>query len=56
MKTYPMVSFRINEQFRKTVQREAKRRGISVSKLVKEALIFYLDGSHKERLEWVDNE
>jgi len=41
-KTYPMVSFRCDTRFRKTLEREAKQRGISVSELIKEAVAFHL--------------
>jgi predicted DNA-binding ribbon-helix-helix protein len=42
MKTYPMVSFRCDNQFRKAMEREAKRRHMSVSELIKEAVAFHL--------------
>ena len=43
MKTYPMVSFRCDNQFRKAMEREAKRRDMSVSELIKEAVEFHLE-------------
>jgi predicted DNA-binding ribbon-helix-helix protein len=42
MKTYPMVSFRCDNQFRRALEREAKRRDMSVSELIKEAVTFHL--------------
>ena len=42
MKTYPMVSFRCDNQFRKAMEREAKRRHMSVSEFIKEAVAFHL--------------
>jgi hypothetical protein len=38
MKTYPMVSFRCDNQFRKALNREAKRQGISVGELIRQAI------------------
>lgn len=42
MKTYPMVSFRCDNEFRKALEREAKQRGISVSELIKQAITQHL--------------
>ena len=42
MKTYPMVSFRCDNEFRKALEREAKRQGISVSELIKQAITQHL--------------
>jgi predicted HicB family RNase H-like nuclease len=42
MKTYPMLSFRCDEQLRRELEREAKRRDMSVSELIKEAVNFHL--------------
>ena len=42
MKTYPMISFRCDNEFRKALEREAKRQGISVSELVKQAITQHL--------------
>lgn len=38
MKTYPMVSFRCDTQLHKHIQREAKRRDISVGELIRQAI------------------
>lgn len=38
MKTYPMVSFRCDTQLHKSIQREAKRRDISVGELIRQAI------------------
>jgi predicted HicB family RNase H-like nuclease len=38
MKTYPMISFRCDNDFRKALEEEAKRRDISVSELIKQAI------------------
>jgi predicted HicB family RNase H-like nuclease len=46
MNTYPMVSFRCDNQFRKALNREAKRQGISVGELIRQAITNQLD---KER-------
>ena len=43
MKTYPMLSFRCDERLRRELEREAKRRDMSVSELIKEAVNFHLD-------------
>jgi hypothetical protein len=42
MKTYPMVSFRCDNRLRRDMEREAKRRDMSVSELIKEAVTFHL--------------
>jgi hypothetical protein len=42
MKTYPMVSFRCDTRLRRDIEREAKRRDMSVSELIKEAVAFHL--------------
>ena len=42
MKTYPMLSFRCDERLRRELEREAKRRDMSVSELIKEAVNFHL--------------
>ena len=49
MKTYPMVSFRCDTQLHKSIQREAKRRKMSVSELIKEAISFHLDNLNDQR-------
>jgi predicted DNA-binding ribbon-helix-helix protein len=49
MKTYPIVSFRCDNQFRKAMEREAKRRDISVSELIKEAVAFHLANLQETR-------
>jgi predicted DNA-binding ribbon-helix-helix protein len=49
MKTYPMVSFRCDNQFRRALEREAKRRDMSVSELIKEAVTFYLENLKETR-------
>jgi predicted DNA-binding ribbon-helix-helix protein len=41
-KTYPMVSFRCDNNFRKALEQEAKRRNVSVSELIKEAVTKHL--------------
>jgi predicted HicB family RNase H-like nuclease len=38
MKTYPMVSFRCDDRFRRTLEREAKRQDISVGELIRRTL------------------
>jgi predicted transcriptional regulator len=42
MKSYPMLSFRCDNDFRKALEREAKRRDMSVSELIKEAVAKHL--------------
>jgi predicted HicB family RNase H-like nuclease len=49
MKTYPMVSFRCDTRLHKSIQREAKRRKMSVSELIKEAVTFHLDNLNDQR-------
>jgi predicted DNA-binding ribbon-helix-helix protein len=49
MKTYPMGSFRCDNQFRRALEREAKRRDMSVSELIKEAIITHLQNSKETR-------
>ncbi len=49
MKTYPMLSFRCDNQFRRALEREAKRRDMSVSELIKEAVTFHLQNSKETR-------
>jgi hypothetical protein len=49
MKTYPMVSFRCDNQFRRALEREAKRRDMSVSELIKEAVTFHLENLKETR-------
>jgi len=49
MKTYPMVSFRCDTQLHKHIQREAKRRKVSVSEFIKEAVTFHLDNLTDQR-------
>jgi len=48
MKTYPMVSFRCDNQFRRALEREAKRRDISVSELIKEAVTKHLHNKNPQ--------
>ena len=49
MKTYPMVSFRCDDRLRRNLEREAKRRKMSVSELIKEAVTFHLDNLADQR-------
>jgi len=49
MKTYPMVSFRCDQQLRRNLEREAKRRDMSVSELIKEAVTFHLTNLKETR-------
>jgi hypothetical protein len=42
MKTYPMVSFRCDTKLILDMEREAKRRGISLSELIKQAITTHL--------------
>ena len=49
MKTYPMVSFRCDDRLHKSIRREAKRRKMSVSELIKEAVIFHLENLTDQR-------
>jgi len=49
MKTYPMVSFRCDTQLRRELEREAERRKMSVSELIKEAITFHLDNLAAQR-------
>jgi predicted DNA-binding ribbon-helix-helix protein len=48
MKTYPMVSFRCDNQFRRALEREAKRRDMSVSELIKEAVTKHLHNKNPQ--------
>jgi predicted DNA-binding ribbon-helix-helix protein len=43
------VSFRCDNQFRRALEREAKRRDMSVSELIKEAIITHLQNSKETR-------
>lgn len=43
MKTYPMVSFRCDNQFRQQLEQEAQRQGISVGELIRQAITNQLD-------------
>jgi predicted DNA-binding ribbon-helix-helix protein len=47
-KTYPMVSFRCDNNFRKALEQEAKRRNVSVSELIKEAVTKHLHNKNPE--------
>lgn len=49
MKTYPMVSFRCDQRLRRDIEREAKRRDMSVSELIKEAVAFHLENLKETR-------
>lgn len=49
MKTYPMVSFRCDDRLRRNLEREAKRRKMSISELIKEAVNFHLDNLADQR-------
>ena len=42
MKTYPMVSFRCDDRFRRTLEREAKRRDISIGELIRQAITSHI--------------
>ena len=42
MKTYPMLSFRCDDKLLKQIRKEAKRRDISTSEFIKEAVTFHL--------------
>jgi predicted HicB family RNase H-like nuclease len=46
MKTYPMLSFRCDNDFRKAIERKAFERGISISELIKEAITNQLEKEH----------
>lgn len=48
MKTYPMLSFRCDERLRRELEREAKRRDMSVSELIKEAVTKHLHNKNPE--------
>jgi len=43
MKTYPMVSFRCDTQLHKHIQREAKRQGISIGELIRQAIASHIN-------------
>lgn len=49
MKTYPMMSFRCDDKLRRSIEREAKRRDMSISELIKEAITFHLDNLKETR-------
>ena len=49
MKIYPMLSFRCDERLRRDLEREAKRRDMSVSELIKEAVNFHLTNLKETR-------
>jgi ribonuclease PH len=49
MKTYPMLSFRCDERLRRELEREAKRRDMSISELIKEAVNFHLTNLKETR-------
>jgi predicted HicB family RNase H-like nuclease len=38
MKTYPMVSFRCDDKLRRSLEQEAKRQGISIGQLIRQAV------------------
>lgn len=38
MKTYPMMSFRCDDKLQRAINREAKRQGISVGELIRQAI------------------
>ena len=38
MKTYPMISFRCDEDLQRIIKREAKRQNISIGELIRRAL------------------
>ena len=48
-KTYPMISFRCDNQFRRALEQEAKRRDISVSELIKQAITTHLTPPTKKQ-------
>lgn len=43
MKTYPMMSFRCDEKLQRSLNREAKRQGISVGELIRQAITQHLN-------------
>jgi predicted HicB family RNase H-like nuclease len=49
MKTYPMMSFRCDDKLRRSIEREAKRRDMSISELIKQAITFHLDNLKETR-------
>lgn len=42
-KTYPMVSFRCDQQLQQAISQEAKRQSISVGELIRQAITNQLD-------------
>ena len=42
MKTYPMLSFRCDDELLKQIRKEVKRRDMNTSEFIKEAVTFYL--------------
>jgi predicted HicB family RNase H-like nuclease len=44
-----MMSFRCDDKLRRSIEREAKRRDMSISELIKEAITFHLENLKETR-------
>lgn len=55
MKTYPMLSFRCDTKLHKSIRQEAKRRNMTVSAFIKEALEQHVTTTHQESTPIVDS-